>query len=248
MKKVVETAAQLPGPRALTTGPATRRDSRPKGSPPGGSRRGSKLVGDGDLVAALASGVPGRCDVPAPGALLFDRYALHVRRVLVNVLGYDTDVDDLVQEVFARALAGIGRVRDGDQLKAWVARIAVFTARTHIKNKARHRSLFYRSTASLVDTPSEPVDQTKTDPETREAAQATYRVLDRMNADLRIAFVLRFIEGMELKEVATACGKSLATIKRRLRKAQAQFLRLAAGEPSLTLYMADSEPHEVCHA
>jgi RNA polymerase sigma-70 factor (ECF subfamily) len=45
------------------------------------------------------------------------------------------------------------------------------------------------------------------------------RVLKRLPADRRIAWMLRNVEGLELTEVAAVCGCSLATIKRRLAEA-----------------------------
>ena len=54
-----------------------------------------------------------------------------------------------------------------------------------------------------------------------------------MPADQRIAFSLRYIEGMSLHEVAEAAGCSLATIKRRLTRAQAAFLEASRKDPLL---------------
>jgi RNA polymerase sigma-70 factor (ECF subfamily) len=48
-------------------------------------------------------------------------------------------------------------------------------------------------------------------------------VVGQLDADARIAFTLRFVEGMELAEIARACGVSLATIKRRIKSAEAEF-------------------------
>src|ERR1044071_1856285 len=41
------------------------------------------------------------------------RFTPLVRRVLVRILGWAGDVDDLAQEVFLRALDRIGELRDG---------------------------------------------------------------------------------------------------------------------------------------
>ena len=51
--------------------------------------------------------------------------------------------------------------------------------------------------------------------------------------DKFIAFALRFVDGMELVEVAEACEVSLATIKRRLARAQAKFTNIARTYPVL---------------
>jgi RNA polymerase sigma-70 factor (ECF subfamily) len=71
-------------------------------------------------------------------------------------------------------------------------------------------------------------------PELDEAVRATYRVLAALPVDERIPFALRFIEGMELTEVARACDVSLATVKRRLTSAQKKFAKIASTYPELS--------------
>jgi len=61
----------------------------------------------------------------------------------------------------------------------------------------------------------------------RDATRRVYRVLDTLPEDERIAFALRFIDDMELTDVAEACDVSLATIKRRLDRAEATFVARA---------------------
>jgi RNA polymerase sigma-70 factor (ECF subfamily) len=60
-----------------------------------------------------------------------------------------------------------------------------------------------------------------------------YQALDRLSADLRVAFVLRFVEGYELSEAAALVGCSLATFKRRVRRAQDRFERIAVSDATL---------------
>src|SRR5512138_2383950 len=69
--------------------------------------------------------------------------------------------------------------------------------------------------------------------ETHEAVRATYRVLDTLPDDERMAFSLRFISEMQLTEVAAACRVSLATVKRRLARAEKRFVEAAKDHPAL---------------
>lgn len=75
------------------------------------------------------------------------------------------------------------------------------------------------------------------DPEVRDAYVRTYALLDHLGADGRIAFVLRYIEGLELEDVASACRVSLSTIKRRLAKAERRFAAAAARDPVLRAWL-----------
>jgi RNA polymerase sigma-70 factor, ECF subfamily len=161
-------------------------------------------------------------------AQLFDRYAEHLRRVLVRVLGPDPEIPDLLQDVMVAALGSIQRLDDPHALRAWLTRIAVFTARVRIRRRTRWRFLRFVAPEELPEPGIDPHDAPAS-----ETLRATYRVLAKLEPDDRIAFALRFMQGMELTEVAHATQVSLATIKRRLSRAQQHFQELAQTEPSL---------------
>lgn len=184
---------------------------------------------DAAFVAALKAGHQDAY------AALYDRFGEHVRRVLVRILGFDEELGDLLQEVFLQAFASIGALREPDRLQAWLTRIAVFTARGCIRRRSRRRWL------RLV--PPEHVPEQiapQADAEDREALRLTYEVLDHLPAEERIAFSLRFIEGLELTEVADACDVSLATIKRKLAKAEQRFVALARRRAPLAGWLEQS--------
>jgi RNA polymerase sigma-70 factor (ECF subfamily) len=190
--------------------------------------RGSSVVRlpvaetDVALVAALRAGRRDGAEA------LFDRYGAHVHRVLQRVMGPDQDLNDLVQDVFVAAFEAVDKLQDPSALRAWLSQIAVYTARGKIRRRVRWRLLTFRPLHELDE-----FHAPRHDGDVTEAVRATYRVLDRLPADERIAFALRFIEGMELTEVARATDVSLATVKRRLARAQRNFLELSAAEPSL---------------
>ena len=62
-----------------------------------------------------------------------------------------------------------------------------------------------------------------------------------MDDRLHGTFALRHVDGMELTAVAAACGVSLATIKRRLSRAQKTFVRLAAENDALSPWLERGE-------
>lgn len=171
---------------------------------------------DGDMLAELRKGSR------AAKAAFFDRHCQSVRRVLLRLLGHDADLADLLNEVFTRALESLRRYRgDAGGLGPWITRIAVHTARETIRRRQRGRR--HLATARDVDAAPHP----GASPDIELALKRAYAALDQMHPDLRIPFALRFVDGMELTEVADACDVSLATVKRRLVKARARFVLLA---------------------
>jgi RNA polymerase sigma-70 factor (ECF subfamily) len=182
---------------------------------------------DDALVGALREGHA------AAKVELFDRYARHIERILARILGQDAELADLLHEVFARSLSAIETLEDPRALERWLTGIAVLTARECIRRRVRGRWLRFLSFDDLPE-----AEGVQPDDEGREALRATYAVLERLGADDRIAFALRYVEGLELTDVAAACHVSLNTIKRRLARAERRFSALAAREPSLTARLA----------
>ena len=165
---------------------------------------------------------------PGAAAALYDKYGKYLLRVLARVMGNDQELSDLLHEVFVRALDKVHTVREGDRLKAWLTSVAVFTARGCIRHRQRRRWLGYRDPDTIPE-----MESTLGDPAATDALRRTYSILESLPADQRIPFALRVIDGMSLIEVAEACSVSLATIKRRLSRAEHSFVRKAQRDPVL---------------
>jgi RNA polymerase sigma-70 factor (ECF subfamily) len=168
------------------------------------------------LVESLVSGDPdGR-------AAFYDAYGSYVERLLVRVLGPDPEIEDLLHDVFIEALANIGQLRDPTRLKGWLTRMTVFVARGTIRRRRRHRWLVFLPSEDLpVQTSSSPP------PEALDLLERVYGILRALRPNHRIAFSLRYIEGMTLPEAAEASGVSLATFKRWLSGSDEAFLKRA---------------------
>jgi len=158
---------------------------------------------------------------------LVDQHGPYVRRVIYRVLGADdSEHEDIVQEVFTRAIAGIRQLSSPNALRAWLTQIAVFSARGVIRRRKRSNWLRF-----LGDLPERAAEEAPAS--VREAARAVYQIIEKMPVDERIPYTLRAMEGLDLVELASACGVSVATVRRRLAKAEARFARLASGYEAL---------------
>jgi len=185
---------------------------------------------DEELAAGLRAGEPWA------RAALFDRYAPATERVLRRLLGPEShgDLADLVQEVFVQALSSLDRLRDDRALPAWMRTITTRTAYRAIRSYRARRWLRFWEPGDLPE-----LEVRGVDPELSQAYHCTYRLLQRMPTAERIAFVLRHVEKLELRDVAQACDVSLATIKRRLARAQQRFARAAARDPVLNTWLKE---------
>jgi RNA polymerase sigma-70 factor (ECF subfamily) len=197
-----------------------------------------RALDDSELARRLYEGDP------AAPALLFDRHAAHVERVLRRVLG-SIEHADLVSEVFLRAIDRADRLEhleEDNALVRWLTRIAVFTARERLRSERRRRwlvpfsSLPPRTGVAEIEgggaAPS-PLEEL----EARETLRRLFALLDKFPVDERLPFTLRYLQDMELADVAEACSVSLATCKRRLARADARFVSMAQRDPSLARWL-----------
>jgi len=154
---------------------------------------------------------------PAPTSIddIYRRYCRYVAAVILRLDGHSAEVDDLVQDVFVEATAGIARLREPEAIRGWLATIAVRTVRRRLRLRRIWRFFGLERDASesqQVDHAASPVD--------RLLLRSVYRVLDDMPVEDRLAFSLHTIEGETMEAVAKLCGCTFATAKRRVARAQ----------------------------
>jgi len=169
---------------------------------------------------------------PAAIAWLVDEHSPVVRQMLVRVLGSDHDVEDLVQDTFMVVLRQAKTVRNPSALRSFVVSVAIRLARNELLRRAVRRWVG-------LDAVCEAPLVSSHDPVTADRVRSLYRVLDRMDTDARLLFLLRYVQGMELTELAEVAACSLATLKRRLARAEARFGAIAKAEPALRDYLEE---------
>jgi len=166
------------------------------------------------------------------GEALLARHGLMVERLIRRVMGHDPDLEDLVHDAFATILSSIHQVHDGCALKGWIASVAVHTA---------HHAIRKRRAARWIRFLWQPCPEPPQTLLPQDAIRRTYGVLEHLPADERVAFALRYLEEMELEEIAQACGVSVATIKRRLTRAQRRFVARAGRDPVLRTWLEEGD-------
>jgi RNA polymerase sigma-70 factor, ECF subfamily len=195
------------------------------------SRFPHERLGDAELVQAVVQG-----DTEAVG-VVWDRYSPLVRTVLRANLGYDSAIEDLLQEVFIIFLRNAREIRTGSALKSFLATVAVRVVLVELRRRRVRRWVTLTPTGEVPEAPTVPQDE-----EGAAALGALYRLLDHMPPRRRVAFVLRHVEGFELSDVAKSLKVSESTAKREVLKArQAIFARAERSEPSLWHYLSRFE-------
>jgi RNA polymerase sigma-70 factor (ECF subfamily) len=184
------------------------------------------LVDEADLARALLEGRRGA----AP--LAWRRFYPIVISTLRRLLGPGDDLPDLAQDVFARFFAKLRDLRKQGSIRAFVTGIAFRRAREEIK-----RRRVRRTSANLVLHHLNELSLARiTDPERRHAAGRLYGMMSHLSENDRSAYTLRFVEGLELNEIALALQISLSTVRRSIRRASEQLDKLVRNDPMLASF------------
>lgn len=150
---------------------------------------------------------------------LFRSYSGFVAQLAFRLLGSDSDIDDVVQEVFLGAVRGLDTIRDPRTVKGWLATLTVRQAGRRLR-KRKVAQFFGLGADGLDEAPIRGAS-----PEQQTLAKQLWRALDGLPVNERLAWTLRHVEGEQLDAVAQLCGCSLATAKRRIAAAQAALDR-----------------------
>jgi len=215
-----------PVSRASSVAPAGRADQAPA-TWPLLARRILSESDDATLARALAAGDP------AATYVALERFGPLVHRIVKRTLRRFNDVEDLAQEVFVNLFENAATLRDPRALRAYIVSTTTFKIRRELRNRRVRRRVM------LVAAPAIGAACTvNPDPEGRQALRSFHRILDGLSSQDRRLFVLRFVDGLMLSEVAAALGLSLATIKRRLARLWRRISVSAAHDPHLADYLA----------
>ena len=182
---------------------------------------------DEDLVGALRAGDPG-----AP-AELWARYSPSVGRVLGKALGPCFEIEDLTQEVFLRVFGRLPSLRDPSALRAFVLAVAMNVLKWELRRRWVGRRVRLSGTGTLPE-----IESTSADAEARQALQRCYRIFESLPTKERMAFVLRYMEGMTIDEVAAALAVSISTAKRLVSRGAAKVADQVTGDPDLCGFFA----------
>jgi RNA polymerase sigma-70 factor, ECF subfamily len=196
--------------------------------PERGGRADARPLTDAELVHAL------RADDPTAPAELWSRCSPAVRRVLAKALGPCPEVEDLTQEIFLRVFVRIPSLRDPSALRAFVLSFAMNVLKWELRRRWVGRKIGLSVSGTLPD-----VEDASVDAEARDALRRCYRIFDTVPTSDRMAYVLRYMEGMTIDEVSAALGVSTSTAKRWVNRGATKIAAEVASDPDLKRFFAD---------
>lgn len=160
-------------------------------------------------------------------------YRPRILRFLLSSLTDRDAAEALTQECFMKAWSARHQFRGDSSLSTWLTRIAVNLMRDHLRSRSLRFWQKTRGSALDVMDISDWVPDGRSSPESiavaRDRVTAVWSAVKELSAHQRAVFVLRFVEEMELEEIASTIGMNLSTVKSHLYRALA-VIRERMGE------------------
>jgi RNA polymerase sigma-70 factor (ECF subfamily) len=149
-----------------------------------------------------------------------------IARLVSRLSGWTHETDDLVQDVFVKALSGAGRFRGDSRLSTWLTSIAVNVCRGHHRTRLLRAAFWKRWISQRVQPPHEDAAQPI---EQRERVRRVTQAVRCLKSLYREVVVLHYLEGMSSDDIGRVLGVSRNTVEVRLHRAR-QVLRVKLGD------------------
>jgi len=161
----------------------------------------------------------------------------HRPQIFRFLLASTRDVDlaeTLTQECFLKAFRNWSNFRGDSSVMTWLMRIAINLQKDHWRNR---RMQFWRQTrtnAVDLDEASDWLPSGESSAEkqllARERVGQVWQAVDELSDRQRTVFLLRYVEELELSEIACATGLSEGTVKAHLSRALGKVRTLLGGK------------------
>ena len=179
---------------------------------------------DAELIAAVLQGDTASFEP------LVQKYSPRVFAAARRYARRDSEVEDIVQEVWLKSFQKLASFRGEAPFEHWLMRLTVRTCYDFLRGHQRNRETAF---SELTDPEEDWLDRVVTNPETAlesaaAARQLVQRVLEQLSPPARLVITLLEIEDRPVKEISKLTGWSVALVKVRAFRARAEMKKCLA--------------------
>lgn len=178
--------------------------------------------GEGKIIRQI---VEGRAEL---FEILIQRYQPKIFATARKYARRESEVEDIVQEIFIKAFQNLGKYRAEAPFQHWLMRIAVRTCYDFLRRHQRNREAnFSEITEEDADFLDRYVSDSLSDALHADAVRTLiHDILERLPAPLRMVITLQAIEGKSVQEIANLTGWSIANVKVRAHRARKEMRKM----------------------
>jgi RNA polymerase sigma-70 factor (ECF subfamily) len=179
---------------------------------------------EAELIAAVLKGDAASFEP------LIERYSPRVFATARRYARRDSEVEDIVQEVWLKAYQKLGSFRGEAPFEHWLMRLAVRTCYDFLRSHQRNREAAF---SDLSEPEEDWLERFIHSPESARddaaaARQLVQRVLQHLTPPARLVITLLEIEDRSVKEISRLTGWSVPLVKVRAFRARAEMRKVLA--------------------
>jgi RNA polymerase sigma-70 factor (ECF subfamily) len=177
---------------------------------------------DAELIAAVLEGDSASFEP------LVRKYQPRVFATARRYARRESEVEDIVQEVFIKAFQKLNGFRGEAPFEHWLMRLAVRTCYDFLRGHQRNREAAF---SELTEPEADWLERFVAEPDTAAenataARQLVDRILTRLPPAAQMVITLLEIEGRSVKEIAALTGWSVPLVKVRAFRARGEMRRI----------------------
>jgi RNA polymerase sigma-70 factor (ECF subfamily) len=179
---------------------------------------------EAELIAAVLKGDAASFEP------LIEKYSPRVFATARRYARRESEIEDIVQEVWLKAYQKLGSFRGEAPFEHWLMRLAVRTCYDFLRSHQRNREAAF---SDLTEPEDDWLERFITQPgaareDSDAARQLVQRVLQQLSPPARLVITLLEIEDRSVKEISKLTGWSVPLVKVRAFRARAEMRRILA--------------------
>jgi RNA polymerase sigma-70 factor (ECF subfamily) len=179
---------------------------------------------EAELIAAVLRGDPGSFEP------LVQKYSPRLFATARRYARRESEVADIVQEVWLKAFQKLGSFRGEAPFEHWLMRLAVRTCFDFLRAHQRNREMTF---SELSEPETDWLERFASQPEAASehadaARQLIQRLLGQLSPAAQLVITLLEIEERSVKEISSLTGWSVPLVKVRAFRARAEMRKLLA--------------------
>lgn len=150
---------------------------------------------------------------------LHQRYINKVYSKAISLLKNEAAAEDAVQEIFLKIFLNLSKFTFKSKFSTWVYSISYNYCIDLLRKEKKHRKLFVSENEDLVNVADEEID----DKELLEMEiDKLTHVLEEIPLEDKTVLIMKYKDGMGIRDISQVVGKSESAIKMRIKRAKSK--------------------------
>ena len=151
--------------------------------------------------------------------LLYERYSQKIYAKCISLLKNEAQARDATQEIFLKIFLNLSRFGEKSRFSTWVYSITYNYCIDHLRRKKKHLAIFSDEMENAPDLPADEVsDKVLLEMEIGKLKV----VLENIPPGDKAVLLMKYQDGMSIKEIAEILDKTESAIKMKIKRAKAK--------------------------